>query len=119
MKTINGVDVLTTIDELVNPRQSAVIVIDMQNSTVSRQGSYARLGRDVSPVTAIVSAVRHLIDAARRAGILITYAVQKGYYPVIVTDCVATYVNGDVALEWLAARFPAFKSAEILAAWNH
>ena len=44
MQQINGVEVLTTVDELVAPTQTAIIVIDMQNYAISAQGGPARAG---------------------------------------------------------------------------
>ena len=37
MQRINDVDVLTTIEELVEPAQTAVLVIDMQNYLLSKE----------------------------------------------------------------------------------
>ena len=74
MRTINGVEVLTTIEELVDPPRTAVLVIDMQNEIVSERGGYARAGTDVSPVAAIVPPIQRLLAAARGRGVLVTYA---------------------------------------------
>jgi nicotinamidase-related amidase len=74
MRTINGVDVLTTIEELVEPTRTAVIVIDMQNEIVSAEGGYAKAGTDISNVAAIVPQIQRLLRAARELGVLITYA---------------------------------------------
>ena len=46
-KRINDVLVQTTLEELVAPAQTAVLVIDMQNEIVSTQGSYRRSDRKI------------------------------------------------------------------------
>ena len=75
MKTIHGVEVLTEIEELVDPASTAMIVIDMQNEEVSDEGKYATEGEiDISPAKAIIPNIQRLLDAARRAGVLVTYA---------------------------------------------
>lgn len=74
MRRISGVDYLTTIEELVDPEQTAVVVIDMQNDNVSEEGVYARAGTDVSPVSAIVPRIQRLLSAAREIGVLVAYA---------------------------------------------
>jgi nicotinamidase-related amidase len=74
VKEINGVRVLTTIEELVDPARTAVIVIDMQNEIVASQGTYSEAGADVSNVAAIVPGIGRLLAAAREMGVLVTYA---------------------------------------------
>ena len=73
MRTINGVDVLTTLEELVDPARTAVLVIDMQNEVISEEGPYAKRGTDVSNLAAIVPRIQRLLAAARSASLLITY----------------------------------------------
>lgn len=74
MRTINGVDVLITIEESIDPTRTAVIVIDMQNENVSKEGGYAKAGTDVSKVAAIVPRIQRLLRAARSIGVLVTFA---------------------------------------------
>ena len=65
MKTINGVDVLTTIEELVHPLRSAVLVIDMQNRSIRH---------DVPYVAEIIPNLQRLLAAARSRGVPVVYA---------------------------------------------
>ena len=78
MKIVNDVEVLTTIEELVNPAWSAVLVIDMQNKALTSL-TYEEPGFDfknteVSNLTTIIPHIQEIIVAARRRGIFISYA---------------------------------------------
>lgn len=73
MRTMNGVQILTTTEELVEPGRTAVIVIDMQNEMVSEEGGYARSGQDVSGLAVIVPNIQRLLTHAREIGVLVTY----------------------------------------------
>ena len=74
MRRVSGVDYLTTLEELVDPAQTAVMVIGMQNDNVSTQGGHAEAGTDISAVAAIVPRIECLLQAARDIGVLVTYA---------------------------------------------
>ncbi|MBM4029324.1 MAG: cysteine hydrolase [Planctomycetes bacterium] len=70
MRIINGIEVLTTTNELVNPAHTAVLVIDMQNGIVHRNGpcpADTLLGQ-------IIPRLGRLLAAAREARVLVTYA---------------------------------------------
>jgi nicotinamidase-related amidase len=71
MRVIQGIEVLTTLDELVDPRSTAIMCIDMQNANATEEGKF---GPRVAPVRAIIPKIQCLLDAARRAGVLVTYA---------------------------------------------
>jgi nicotinamidase-related amidase len=83
-KIVNGVEVLTTIEELVSPVHSAVIVIDMQNEIVSTEGGYARKDKSakadpknhqIAPRYAEqVRKLKVFLDAARQTGLVVAYA---------------------------------------------
>lgn len=78
MKIINGVEVLTTIHELVHPSHSAVLVIDMQNSGLKsltyEEPGFERSGTQVSNLAAIVPHIQRLLAASRNAGLFVAYA---------------------------------------------
>ena len=98
MKTIHGVEVLTEIEELVDPASTAMIVIDMQNEEVSEEGKYATDGEtDVSPARAIIPNIQRLLDAARGAGVLVTYAefIHSSRDGVILMDGPSYFVHRD------------------------
>ena len=47
MKSIAGVEVLDSLEELVDPEYSAVLVIDIQNDFCHHEGHFARFGKDL------------------------------------------------------------------------
>jgi ureidoacrylate peracid hydrolase len=51
----------------------ALVVVDMQNGFVSPEGSYAKLGMNISHYRTIIPKIRELIDYCRRVGIPIFY----------------------------------------------
>lgn len=51
----------------------ALVVVDMQNGFVSPEGSYGKLGMNLSHYRAIIPKVRELIDYCRKVGIPIFY----------------------------------------------
>lgn len=62
------------------PRQSAVIVVDMQNAFVSKGGMFDLAGFDVSGAAAAVETTRRLLASCRRAGMPVVY-LQMSYRP--------------------------------------
>jgi nicotinamidase-related amidase len=70
---ITGIEVLTTLEARVDPRHTALLVVDMQNDYCSVGGASDRNGRDLSMVQAILPAMRDLIDGARQSGIPIIF----------------------------------------------
>jgi ureidoacrylate peracid hydrolase len=51
----------------------ALVVVDMQNGFVSPEGSYAKLGMNISHYCSIIPKIRELIDYCRKVGIPIFY----------------------------------------------
>ena len=64
-------DVLKTLKERCDPKNAALIVVDVQNDFVSPDGSAGKRGEDVSAALAIMPPLLHLIDQARRAGLTV------------------------------------------------
>ena len=60
--------------------KSAVIVVDMQNAFATKGGMLDIAGADISDAPRVVRSIKTILDAARRAGILVVY-VQMGYKP--------------------------------------
>jgi len=60
--------------------KSAFVVVDMQNAFASEGGMLDVAGRDISGAPSVVRSIKTILDAARRAGVLIVY-VQMGYKP--------------------------------------
>ena len=78
MKLVNhDIEVLTTIEELVAPAQTAVIVIDIQNALVRRvsssDGAYALSKVDVANVNGIIGPIQRLLGKARSTQVPIIY----------------------------------------------
>lgn len=65
-------------DGRLDPRATALIVIDLQEDFLSPTGYFARQGYDPSPLRAILPTVNQLIDAARTVGIRIIHT-RQGY----------------------------------------
>jgi ureidoacrylate peracid hydrolase len=64
----------------VDPRKTAVIVVDMQNDFLIKGGLLDRMGIDVVPIRKIVPRIQETLEAARKAGLLIVY-LKMGYRP--------------------------------------
>jgi ureidoacrylate peracid hydrolase len=60
--------------------KSAVVVVDMQNAFASRGGMLDIAGTDISGAPRVVSSIKTMLDAARRANVPVVY-VQMGYKP--------------------------------------
>ncbi len=79
MKFINGVEVLTTVEELTEPSSTAVIVIDVLNGVLKKICSYEgqskpKPGASTENLQRLVPPIGKLIDAARKRKIPIIYA---------------------------------------------
>lgn len=59
--------------ELVTPRHTALIVIDVQNDFCVKGGIFDKHGMNVSACQKIIKNLKSTIDAARRARILLVY----------------------------------------------
>ena len=67
---------MRTVEEIMNPSHTALIVVDMQRDFCTGEGSFARSGLDVSAVRAIIPPVQRLLEAARKAGVLPVFLQQ-------------------------------------------
>ena len=73
MQIVHGKRVFDSLSEVVDPRHTAVLVIDMQNDLVSPDGVGGRAGGNVSAQRAIIPALQQLLDAARQACARVVY----------------------------------------------
>lgn len=64
----------------INPRETAIIVVDMQNDFGAEGGMFARAGIDISGIQAAVAPTARALDAARGAGMPIVY-LKMGFAP--------------------------------------
>ena len=67
------------------PASTALVVIDMQRDFIEQGGFGAALGNDVTPLKAIVPAVRRLLELARQQGMLVIHT-RESHLPDL-SDC--------------------------------
>jgi nicotinamidase-related amidase len=77
---IHGKDVLTELDELVDPGSTALLLVDMQRDFVEPDGAFARMGVDVSGYAPMRRRLAALLAEARRRGLLVVH-VQMSTLP--------------------------------------
>jgi ureidoacrylate peracid hydrolase len=68
MKTILGREVLDTLEELVDPRWTAVLAIDIQNDFCMPGGHFARYGKNVGPMAPAVARMVEFVGRAQALG---------------------------------------------------
>lgn len=61
----------------IDPRGTAVIVVDMQNDFGSDGGMFARAGIDITEIQAVVTPTARVLAAARAAGIPVIYLTME------------------------------------------
>jgi ureidoacrylate peracid hydrolase len=64
---------LTTLEEKLDPRWAALLIIDMQNDYLDERGVLGQEGRDLEPGRAIVEPIRQVIAAARGVEIPVVF----------------------------------------------
>jgi nicotinamidase-related amidase len=69
MLKIHGKNVPTTLQELVDPKSTAFVIIDMQNDCCSEGGSGHRAGGDISMYRETIPRIAHFADACRRISV--------------------------------------------------
>jgi ureidoacrylate peracid hydrolase len=69
MRIINGVAVRDTLEELTDPRAAALVVIDMQNDFCHAEGHFAKHGKDLSSIQAIIPGVVRFVSQAQSLGV--------------------------------------------------
>lgn len=97
MKTINGIEVLTTRAELLARDRCALLVIDMQNENLKDDGGYARHGTEVGGLAGVAAAIRDLLGAARAAEVPVFYTefIHRSRHGVNLNDGPGLYVHRD------------------------
>jgi nicotinamidase-related amidase len=70
---VDGKIVYTTLDELVNPRHSALILVDMQHDFCLPGGALERHGGDISAYPTIILKLATLLHSAREVGLLVVH----------------------------------------------
>ncbi len=64
---------LRTLDERVQPDHTALVLIDLQNDFCHPDGFMGQMGEDVSFIQETLPTIRHLLDRARRAGVMVIH----------------------------------------------
>lgn len=62
-----------SLEELLKPEHTAVLVIDLQNDFMEPEGYFAKAGGNTSMIKGIVPKVAHLVEEARRAAALVIW----------------------------------------------
>jgi nicotinamidase-related amidase len=70
---IEGKQVFTTLAELVDPRHTALVVVDMQRDFCIPGGAFDKLGVDISMYPPMIPRLARLIDGARASGVPVIY----------------------------------------------
>lgn len=76
---------LRTLEQKVDPRHTALVVVDMVNDFCAEQGMMAQEGLDVSAPQAMAERLPDLLDAAREAGARVVfvrnvYSTERNWY---------------------------------------
>ena len=85
MITVEGKEVFTELSELVDPAHTALLVIDMQRDFVDPEGAFGLLGVDLSMYRDSLPMLAGLLQAARRAPVLVIH-VQNTTLPGRISD---------------------------------
>lgn len=62
--------------KVLNPKHTALIVVDMQNDFASEKGKFAQSGRDISQVKGIIPKCEELLSSARAKGVFVVHIQQ-------------------------------------------
>ena len=73
MKEICGKQVYDSLGEIVNPKHTALVVVDVQNDFCSPDGHFAERGLDMSMFEEMMPNVLKLVEEARKAGVMVVF----------------------------------------------
>lgn len=76
----HGRQVFTTMEELVDPRHTALVVIDVQNDFCAEGGLMHEMGKDLSMMKPALGNLRRVLDGARAAKVLPIF-IQNTWLP--------------------------------------
>jgi nicotinamidase-related amidase len=76
----HGRQVFTTMEELVDPRHTALVVIDVQNDFCAEGGLMHEMGKDLSMMKPALSHLRRVLEGARAAKVLPIF-IQNTWLP--------------------------------------
>jgi nicotinamidase-related amidase len=73
MVEVDGKQIFSTLEELVEPRHTALVIVDMQNDFCSAGFGFEQQGIDISMYPAMVPKLARLLDGARAASVPVIY----------------------------------------------
>lgn len=76
MKTVNGIAVWDSVEEILLPGHTALIVVDVQNDFVRQNGWMAANGKDISLIEKVVPSIVELVGLARDTGVPVYFIEQ-------------------------------------------
>lgn len=65
------------LSNILDPRHTALLMIDMQNDFCSPDGKFAKAGRDASGIIEIVPKCKELLESARAANVMVIHIQQS------------------------------------------
>src|SRR5688572_23827173 len=71
--------------ESLDPKRTALLVIDMQRDFLKPEGYAAQAGLDIAPLVAAIGPVARVLAAARKSGLTIIHT-REGHLPDL-SDC--------------------------------
>jgi len=80
------------------PESTALIMIDMQRDFMEPGGFGEMLGNDVSPMRAAVEPARRVLEAARKAGLLVVHT-REGHRPDLSDLPESKYLRGNLKVK--------------------
>ena len=80
MVLIGGKHVHTTVEEIVRPDHTALLVVDVQNDYLDDEGALSRLGKGVSMCQGILPRLKRVLKEARECGVMVVY-IQSSSLP--------------------------------------
>jgi nicotinamidase-related amidase len=83
--TLFGKEVCETLDELVRPDHTAIVVVDVQNDYVSPEGVDAKRDRPLHDRDTLLENLGRLIEQGRERGVLVVY-IQNTLLPGRMSD---------------------------------
>ena len=76
MRQINGMDVLDTLEEMIDIRHTSLICVDVQNDFCHGDGHFARHGKPMEMIQDRLGTMVSLVAAAQRSGVPVAFIQQ-------------------------------------------
>jgi len=73
MIVVEGKEIFTTLEELVDPKHTALVIIDMQNDYIRPEGALGQHGVDMSMLKVLPNRIRPVLEAARDSGTMVVH----------------------------------------------